>query len=365
MTHRVLYDGEAFMRHRRSGITRYFSELIREFRSEPGLGIEPVTPYRWVANRYLSDGLRSYTEVPLPSRVRPAVLRWLNARRTRAAGVADLVHHSLYEERALEAWRGGRRVCTVYDFTLERFPGVIEDPGQHLAAKALFLSRCDALICISQTTRDDLRRFHPDLDKPTFVVPLGVGERFREPRPVHMPKLPDRYLLYVGHRFPHKNADLLFRAFAAVSEKHRDLNLVLVGVYPKEEAGRLEELGIADRTLRMHASDAELAWMYHRAQAFIFPSIYEGFGLPVLEAMAAGCPVVVSNAAALLEVASDAALIVEPDAENELSAQIERLLMDSALVSRLRDAGRRRAAGYTWKRTAELTSAAYDRALAA
>lgn len=365
MTRRVLYDGEAFVRHRRSGITRYLSELIHEFRSDPNLGVEPVTPYRWVANSYLADGSEGYTQIPLPPRLRSSVFGLLNARRTRRAEAADLVHHSLYEERALEAFQGHRRVCNVYDFTLELFPDLLEPSSAHLAAKSMFLRRCDAVICISQTTRDDLRRFHPELDKPTFVVPLGVGKRFFEPESVRIRGLPDRYVLFVGHRFPHKNADLLLHAFAAIARRDLNLHLVLIGAHPSDERARLKELGIADRTLRMHASDAELAWLYHQAEAFVFPSIYEGFGLPVLEAMAAGCPVVMSNAAALLEVAGEAALIVEPGDADALAAQTERLLADRALRDQLRAAGRRRAEAFTWLRTAELTAAAYERVLAA
>jgi glycosyltransferase involved in cell wall biosynthesis len=367
LTRRVLYDGEAFIRHRRSGITRYFSELIHEFRSEPELGVEPVTPYRWIANGHLAERESGYIQVPLPAAIRPKVLGWVNAPRIRTAEAVDLVHHSLYEEHALEVWQGRRRICTVHDFLFERFPDLLAEhhTPEQLAAKSLFLNRCDALICISQTTREDLREFHPEIDKPIFVVPHGVAQHFFEPKPARIRRLPGRYLLYVGHRFPHKNTDLLLQAFAAVARGDSDLHLVLIGAHPDEEDARLAELSIADRTVRLHPSDRELAWIYHRAEAFVFPSLYEGFGLPVLEAMAAGCPVIASNTAAVLEVASDSALIFEPDDVEALVAQIERLRTEPALSERLREMGRQRASEFTWRRTAELTAEAYDRAIAA
>jgi glycosyltransferase involved in cell wall biosynthesis len=365
---RVLYDHEAFIRHGRSGITRYLSELIREFRAHPDLGIDPVTPYRWVANGHLAEGLPGYTRIPLPRSVRAQILRRLNARRVRrAADGADLVHHSVYEEPMLEAWRARRRISTIYDFTFERFPDLLPEwRTGHLAAKALFIERCDVLICISQTTRDDLLRFHPGLDKPLFVVPLGVGDEFFEPVPARIRGLPDRYLLYVGNRYPHKNVDLLLRAFGDLFHDHPDLHLVLVGAYLPTETARLEELGIADRTIRLRGvSDQQLPWLYHRAEAFVFPSRYEGFGLPVLEAMAAGCPVAMSDTPALLEVGSDVTLIFEPDdSEETLAQQIERLISDRALAESLRGQGRQRAREFTWSRTAELTVAAYRQALA-
>jgi glycosyltransferase involved in cell wall biosynthesis len=359
----VLYDGKAFFRHRRSGVTRYLGELIHEFRAHPDLGVDPVTPYRWVANSHLAEGSRGYTQIPLPGRLRPAVLERLNARRIRrGSGGADLVHYSLYEVPALETWQAPRRVCTIYDFTFEHFPEFLEW-SDHLEAKELFIDQCDALICISQATHDDLIRFHPKLDKPSFVVPLGVGQEFLDPEPARIRGLPDRYLLYVGNRHPHKNVDLLLRAFAEICSRHPDLHLVLAGAYLPAETVRLQELGIAGRTVRMRVSDRQLPWLYHRAEAFVFPSRYEGFGLPVLEAMAAGAPVAMSTAPALLELGSDVALFFDPDDQEALADRIERLISDPTLAERMRGEGRRRAGEFTWRRTAELTVAAYDETL--
>jgi glycosyltransferase involved in cell wall biosynthesis len=322
-----------------------------------------VTPYRWVANSHLAEGHPGYTQIPLPGRLRPAVLERLNARRIRrGSGEADLVHYSLYEVPSLETWTAPCRVCTIYDFTFEHFPEFLKW-SDHLEAKELFIQRCDALICISQATHDDLIRFHPKLDKPSFVVPLGVGQEFFDPEPARIRGLPDRYLLYVGNRHPHKNVELLLRAFAEICSDHPDLHLVLAGAYLPAETARLQELGIAGRTVRVRVSDRQLPWLYHRAQAFVFPSRYEGFGLPVLEAMAAGAPVAISNAPALLELGSDIALVFDPDDQEALAGQIERLISDPALADRMRGEGRRRAGEFTWRRTAELTVAAYDQVL--
>jgi glycosyltransferase involved in cell wall biosynthesis len=366
LTLRVLYDGKAFMRHHRSGVTRYLSELIHEFRGHPQLGVDPVTPYRWVANSHLAEGWPGYTQIPLPGRLRPPVLDRLNARRIRTGSDgADLVHHSLYEVPSLETWRAPRRVCTIYDFTFEHFPEFLGDWSDHLAAKELFIERCDALLCISQATHDDLIRFHPGLDKPALVVPLGVGEEFFDPEPARIRGLPERYLLYVGNRHLHKNVDLLLRAFAEIGATQPDLHLVLAGAYLPAETARLQELGIADRTTRLRVSDRQLPWLYRRAEAFVFPSRYEGFGLPVLEAMAAGCPVAISDAPALLELAADVALVFDPDDLDAIVSQIERLTSDRALADDLREKGRRRAEELTWRHTAELTAAAYGQALSA
>jgi glycosyltransferase involved in cell wall biosynthesis len=358
---RVEFDGTAFMQHRRSGISRYFAELIAAYDADPGLGVVPVTPYRYVTNVHLDGQPRAFRSLPLPRRLRPPVLSRLNRRHARRGGQsADVVHFPLYHPDALERSAAGRSVTTVYDFTFEVFPDLFGDVSGELDAKGLFLERCDALACISEATRTDLHRFHPELDKPVVVTPLAVSAEFfrADDRPVR--GMPERYLLHVGNRAVHKNVDLLLRAFQRLMPEHPDLHLVMSGAGVPGEAERIEELGIASRTRLVKVSDRDLPSLYRRAAAFVFPSRYEGFGLPVVEAMAAGCPTVVSTTPALVEVAADAVVAVDPDDLDGLVAVLDRLLGDPAQAVRLRRAGRERASGYSWRRTAELTAIAYD-----
>ncbi|HUO49120.1 MAG TPA: glycosyltransferase family 1 protein [Acidimicrobiales bacterium] len=364
---RVLIDGDAFFRHTRSGITRYFTELVRELRADATLGIDPMTPYRYVANRHLVEALPgAYRRVILPSRARGRFFETANRRAlARAVGEADLVHHSLYLPEELEIAPGTRRICTVYDFTFELHPEAFPDPSGIAALvveKHRFLARCDGLLCISQTTHDDLRTWRPDLDVPVAVTPLGVGQAFftsASAAPA-LRGLPARYLLHVGNRHGHKNMSVLFEAFAAMAADDESLHLVLCGQALASEQDELDRLGITARTVRLRVSDEELPSLYAHAAAFVFPSRYEGFGLPVLEAMASGCPVIVAETPALLEVAHDAASTFDPGDADALAAAIERLLGDGSLRDELVAAGRQRAEAYTWHRTAELTAAAYE-----
>ncbi len=359
-----MYDGEAFLQHARGGIPRYLAELIREFDVDPSLGITPVTPYKWVASRHLAEQHRSFVEVPIPRRVRLPVLRALNARRLRQADPADIVHHSLYEPEAFERWPGHRHITTVYDFMLQRFPDMMNPDDDHLVRMAEVIGRADAVVCISETTLSDLRRFHPDFAKPAFAVPLGVSESFFDPEPTKLPPLPDSYVLSVSNRLAHKNADLLLQAFADLAKRHRDLHLVMVGAYPPAETERLRELGIADRTVRLRVSDAVLPWIYRRAAALMYTTKWEGFGLPVVEAMASGCPAVVADVGALTEVGGDAVLTFDRDDLANLVDQVEQILADPREAERLREAGVDRARLFTWRRTAELTAKMYEQVAA-
>jgi glycosyltransferase involved in cell wall biosynthesis len=358
---RVVFDGTAFFLHRWSGISRYFAELIAAFDDDPSLGVEPVTPYHFVSNMHLASSSRGFRNVPLPHRHRRRVLDRLN-RRSAKRGAADglVTHFPLYQPDLLEAARSGPSVTTVYDFTIEVQPELFGDASEHLETKRAYLQSCEALVCISETTRRDLQRFHPDLDKPVLVTPLAVADEFRHiaDRPVR--GLPERYLLHVGNRAEHKNLELVLRAFRELVATDRDLHLVLSGQGLPGETERIAELGITDRTRIVRLSDGDLPGAYRHAKAFVFPSRYEGFGLPVLEAMTAGCPTLISDAPALVEVTDGAAEVVAPDDLDGAVAALHRLISDPVLADQRRAAGVLRARAFSWQRTARDTVAAYD-----
>lgn len=355
-----MYDGESFLRHARGGIPRYLAELIGEFEDDPALGITPVTPYRWVASRHLAERDRRFVEIPLPRQIRLPVLRRLNARRLRKVEPADIVHHSYYQPEAFELWPGKRHITTVYDFIVERFPHVLPPGDDHIARHTEVIQRADAVICISETTRRDLHRFHPDYVKPVFTVPLGVSDAFFDPTPAKLPGLPAKYVLYVGNRTAHKNIDFLLEGFAELAKLHPDLHLVLVGAPGPTESDRINGLGIEPKTHRLRVSDAALPWTYRKASVLMYGSLWEGFGLPVVEAMASGCPVVIADIDALTEVGGDATLVFEQEDRVTLVDHLNRVLTDPDEAERLRRAGLERAHHFTWRRTAEETAKVYE-----
>lgn len=360
-----MFDGEAFFRHSRSGITRYFTELISEFKNNSALQVEPITPYWIVANRHLAESMPgSYQRVMLPARWRAPLFTIANARSAaRASTSVDLIHHSLYVPAALDYAPDIPRVCTVYDFIPELFPDLSPDTATNLADKELFLNRCDGLLCISKATNDDLKRFKPDLDVPVEITPLGVSENFFAGRMPRLKGIPSQYILHVGNRQAHKNIGVLLDAFAQLVRQHEDLHLVLCGNSLPSERERIDALGIADRTVHVRVSDGQLASLYAHADAFVFPSRYEGFGLPVIEAMASGCPVIMTEVPALLEIAPDSALTFGFEDVDTLIQHVTRVIEDRALRTRMIESGRTRARDYSWERTAETTSKAYGRIL--
>ncbi|MBN9225396.1 MAG: hypothetical protein ABS63_01855 [Microbacterium sp. SCN 70-27] len=219
------------------------------------------------------------------------------------------------------------------------------------------LRRASVLPCISNATRDDLERLFPTSRGKTVVTPLAADASFTAPvdRPGH-PDLTRPYVLAVGTLEPRKNLERLLDAWLKLDPAVRArFDLALVGARGWEDDGIVGKAEAAEVRLLGRVSDPELRALYAGASAFAYPSLYEGFGLPPLEAMAAGAPVLTSNLSSLPEVVGDAAVQVDPHDTDAIAHGLERLLTDDALATRLRDAGRARAAGFTWDRTAAST----------
>jgi len=235
---------------------------------------------------------------------------------------------------------------TVHDLQHELYPRFF--PRGELAYRRIVygwtLRRSAIVIAISEHARETLLERH-DL-APDRVRTIHLGLDHEHFRPDGRPREP--FLLYPGNRWPHKNHERLFEAFAVVRRERSDLRLVLTGSghdrAPLPEA--VESRG--------RVSDEELAELYRSASCLVFPSLYEGFGLPPLEAMACGCPVAVARATSLPEVCGDAAEYFDPFSAEDMASAVLR-----ALEGRLVEEGLARAAGFTWEACAEAHEAVY------
>ncbi len=202
----------------------------------------------------------------------------------------------------------------------------------------------------------------------TWIAPAGVAEVFRQARPAgaevlfhRLGRVPERYVLHAGSASTRKNLPALAAAWRAVADVDAGVELVLVG--PPDGRKRVLFDGVPRTHLVTDVATPELASLMAGAAVVVVPSIYEGFGMPVIEAMAAGSPVVAAAATSLPEVVGDAGLLVEPSADG-LAAGLLLVLGDDAMAAGLRDKGRARAAAFTWDRTADAHLAAYKEILA-
>ncbi|HEU0164234.1 MAG TPA: glycosyltransferase family 1 protein, partial [Thermomicrobiales bacterium] len=336
--------------YRQTGISRYIGELVSSLR--PQLAVDDDLVLFGNDSRLISE--RPGARIAWEQTVLPAAAI--------AKGV-DVLHGPL---SVVPAIPGFRKVVTVHDLAFVRYPEQIARSRRaYLVAGTRLGARiADRIIAVSTKTADDLMAW---LDVPAdriMVIPLApspkvsrlIGdalERFKVTMGLQRP-----YLLAVGTLEPRKNLPFLLDAFAAVKDTIPH-DLVLVGPEgwlngPFRE--RLERLKLGDRVrLTGFVSDEDLGAWYSGADLFAFPSIYEGFGLPTVEAMSCGAPVLTSSSSCFPEVVGDAGVMVAPDDRAGWSEAIVRILRDAVLRDDLRARGLARAAGFSWERTAAQT----------
>ncbi len=266
-----------------------------------------------------------------------------------------------------------RSVITIHDLAFLRFPHLLTpESAGYYGQVARAVQNADQVIAVSHSTkRDLLELLQADPEKIT-VVHSGVSPECRplDPQEVENRRreldLPERFVLFVGTLEPRKNLPTLLRAFARVWKAHR-VPLVVVGSkgWLYEELFRVrDELGLGEEVKFVGSVKAsQLVYYYSCATCLVLPSLYEGFGHPVLEAMACGTPVIASNVSSLPEVAGDAALLVAPEDVEGLAAALGRLLADGGLRQRLIALGLQRAATFSWQQTARETLAVYHKAV--
>lgn len=353
----VLMDDQAFMLQERGGVSRYFVELMRQFRQDCSLGVDLHTPFRITRNHHLEELDPERYRTASGSVVgQPRLLRAANRLLAGPTPKADIVHHTFYFGPP-RVPRGSASVVTVYDMIPELFPHYFGEVSAH-REKRDYVARADAVICISEQTRKDLFRIYGDPGVPVVVTPLAIDARFGdmavEPDPAVRP-----YVLFVGTRQHYKNFVVLADAFAMAGMREVELLCVGGGPFNPQELRLLADRGLLDRARQRGVSDAELASLYRGALAFVFPSRYEGFGLPVLEAFAAGCPALLADIPVFREVAGGAARYFSPDDAEELATLLTQVSGSADMRTNLIRAGRQQADTYSWSRTARLTADAY------
>lgn len=358
---RVMFDHRIFIEQTHGGVSRYFAALAARL---PQNGVRPRICAPLYINSYLE---RLPSPVVWGKQVRPGRLTMAAGRRLGALIVpwaARIDRASVVHETFFRAARSGPAktpvVLTVYDMIHELFSGV--GGGERVVAwKKASIERADAIVCISENTKRDLLRFYPETAGRVSVTLLGFD-------PATAPLLPapasgaDRpYLLFVGARGAYKNFAGLVEALAMSRILKRDFDLLCVGggAFSDEERRALSAAGLDRQTRHIEASDQALHLLYGNAAAFVYPSLYEGFGIPPLEAMAAGCPVVTVRSSSIPEVCGDAVEYSAPGDSESLMAGIENVVTSPARAAALRAAGTARIALFSWERCAAETAAIY------
>ena len=268
----------------------------------------------------------------------------------------------------------GRRVVTIHDCIHLMFPEYLPYRLGKLYARAMMYSaarHAHRILTVSESSKRDILRFFPVKPEKISVIYNAIDEHFRiQPTDAAIDRVRERYqladpfVLYVGNVKPHKNVERLIEAFALLRRRAADgLKLLIIG----DEISKFQTLRRAVHHHKLHkhvrflgfVPDDTLSVLYRLAGVFVFPSLYEGFGLPPLEAMACGTPVITSNVSSLPEVVGDAALLVDPHNSEAIADAIMQVLVDSSLAAALRARGLARAQDFSWERSVARTLEIY------
>lgn len=356
------------------GISRYIYHLLTELRGLPSAHTFEVFAPRAPLDAALAPDGRfrikptgTLTEHPLARIIWEQLLLPLELR-----GRCDLLHGTAF---ALPlAWKGPA-VVTIFDLSFLRYPACFNRSNRvYLTISTRIAARrARRVLTISQHARREVVELlgvpaarvlttYCAVDSRFRPLPRAEVEAFRSQR-----GLPERFILYLGTLEPRKNVSTLLRAYARLRREWRQApDLVLAGSrgWLYQDLFRIiEEHGLRPHVLLPGYVDGrEQPLWYNAAAVFAYPSLYEGFGLPPLEAMACGTPVVASNASSLPEVVGEAGLLVPPLDETALASNLRRVLENDELAARLREAGRERAAQFSWRRMARETLQCYEEA---
>jgi len=374
---RVLYDHQTFMYQSIGGISQYFSHLMNNLPQEftPVLSLDntknesAVDLERFATRPFRKAGKRSRVQ-RLIDKARGIDLKKLNTDNSLNAikDVAhDIFHPTSFDPYCLSAPKRAPMVITFYDCIHERLPEHFSPADNMTASKKLYLQHADAVICISHYTRTELFKYFEFDETRTHVVHLGVDcNLFRNAREEGLPNTEKfgRYMLFVGGRSGYKNWIYWLRALERPMKRHPDISIVCTGrQFSSEEKALIGSLGLEGRVHQHSVAADQLPGLYGGALGFFFPSMDEGFGLPTLEALAAGCPTALSDIPVMREIAGDSAVYFGPKDAKSIELAFELFAgKDRALVELSRK-GKERAASFSWEKTARETANVYERVL--
>ena len=275
----------------------------------------------------------------------------------------DVFHPTYYSKSSLNRTAGKPMVITIHDMIDERFHQGLDAYQNIIALRAKHIHQADKIIAVSENTKNDLI----ELCKvdPNKIETIYHGNSFNvNIARFSMPKLIEQpYLLYTGKRYAYKNFERFLDSLAPIMKENNHLWLVCAGggAFKKAELLQLNKLQLSHRVIYQPIQDNEqLASLYNHAQCLVYPSLYEGFGLPIIEAFACGCPVITSIGSSTAEIAGDAAVLIDPNNTDEMSQQIRAVLKSELLQNQLVQLGHNRAHLFNWDKTANQTLKLYQ-----
>ena len=357
---KVLFDHQIFSVQEYGGVSRLFSELysgLKYFNVESDLSllVSNNENIKHLGKKPFFKGYDFWGKLTLMERYN----RIFSIKKL-LLDTFDIFHPTYFKPYFLPYLNSRPFVLTVHDMIHEKFYMKMRNSQQIIRWKKLLIEKSHAIIAVSQNTKNDLIKIY-NID-PKKIHVIYHGNSLKNPnsknKRIH---LPDTYILFVGGRKDYKNFGLFVRAIAKIIKKNDVIKLVCVGGgrFDDNEINLLNSLDMRENVIQLTLDDEELAYCYHKALCFVFPSLYEGFGIPLVEAFHSGCPVIASKIESFKEVADDAVIYFDPYSVDSIEQSISRVMYDDTLRNKLIRLGKLRAKDFSWKKTIAQTIDVY------
>lgn len=361
----ILYDHQMFSYQKFGGITKYFVELIKNISPENNCHLSVL----FSENNYLKENRELFKNLDLlPEKdfkgkaTAKEMLASLNKAYSSfrvSSNKFDLFHPTFYDDYFLKNLKKPY-VVTVHDLIEFKYKDSFFRDSLNRPLMEKVIKNANRIISISDNTKADLLDTF-DLDPDTIdVIYHGFNDTTKTKKTNHFGK----YILFVGDRGSYKNFITLTEAVSGLLKKERDVKMVCVGKpFLPEEVDLFNRLGIEEQLIALNVSEEMLNELYSHALVFVYPSLYEGFGMPILEAFSNNCPACLSRASCFPEIAGEAAEYFDPADKDAMAQSIEKVIFDEDYANSLRKAGKERLKLFSWKKTAEETLETYRKAL--
>lgn len=371
---KILFDPQIFYVQKFGGISRYYTEifsLLREHKdvntvlplcySENAYAVENslLTENRFMQLLFTSASVLNISTRTLQKKRATALLN-----KTISSFDFDLFIPTYFDPYFLSFINKKPFVLTVYDMIHELFPEYyVHESLSIVKDKLLLMEKATMIIAVSHNTKKDILQLYPHIDASKIEV-IYHGSSIAIDKEAKV-QLPAEYILFVGERANYKNFHFLLNAIAELLTSNPHLHLVCAGggKFKKEELHLFKKMGLEKQIIQQSFKENELGLYYAGAICFVFPSLYEGFGIPVLESMACGCPVLLGHHSSFPEVAGDAGVYVNLNSAEDLKSKIQLMLSNSSVRQEFSKKSLERAKMFTWSHAAAQCFEVYKKAI--
>ncbi len=364
-TMKILYDHQIFTWQEFGGISRYHAELIKNLNQFSKC--EPEFPNMLSNNCYLNSlkikNTNFFQNHKFPGKVPFIDLYNKNImKKYFKFQDFDVFHPTYYDPYFLKYLGKKNFVVTIHDMIYEIFPEYFPDTKKIREAKQLMAEKATKIIAVSNHTKSDILKYYQiDPDKIEVIYHGNYLSDISKEQNILERSEKNQYLLFVGSRAPYKNFPFLIKSIAPVLNEHQDVSILCAGggKFSAFEKKLIIQSGLHGRVNYTDFNDNSIVGLYHDALAFVFPSLYEGFGIPILEAFACGCPVIMSNRSSLPEVGGNAACYFDPTTAESIENAVEQIISDENLRIKLRREGFERLNQFSLTKTMKKTCEFY------